>query len=63
MDEPAPPVAEEPPRPLYQRFLALIALLALLASGAWSSWAILTDRADFGAARPTAEADAPAASD
>ena len=57
MEEHEPAEAEEPPRPLYQRLLALAALLALLASGAWSSWAILTDRADFGAAkRPAAEA-------
>lgn len=42
---------DSPTRPPHQRVLALIALLALLASGAWSSWAILTDRADFGLRR------------
>ncbi len=52
MDDAEPRQTEERPRPLYQRLLALAALLALLASGAWSSWAILTDRADFGAPAP-----------
>ena len=52
MDEPERSVADEGPRPLYQRLLALAALVALLASAAWSSWAILTDNADFGAPPP-----------
>jgi hypothetical protein len=32
------------------RWLALAAFLALVASAALTTWAILTDRADFGAA-------------
>ena len=57
----AEPRAEAlPARPLHHRLLALLALLGLLASAGWSSWAILTDRADFGARAPTrAEAETP----
>jgi hypothetical protein len=60
MRDPEAP-ATSPSRPLHQRVLALIALLGLLASAGWSSWAILTDQADFGIrARESAEAAAPA---
>ena len=40
-------MSDRPPLP---RWLALAALLALLAAGTLSAWAILSGRADFGAA-------------
>jgi len=37
-------------RPPIPRWLALAAFLALVASAALTTWSLLTDRADFGAA-------------
>jgi hypothetical protein len=37
-------------RPPIPRWLALAAFLALVASAALTTWSVLTDRADFGAA-------------
>ena len=39
-------------RPPLPRWLALAALLALVAAGVLTAWALLTGRADFGAAAP-----------
>jgi hypothetical protein len=37
-------------RPPIPRWLALAAVLALVASAVFTTWSVLTDRADFGAA-------------